>query len=285
MTDSRFEILYEDNHLIGVVKPSGILSQSDGSGSADMLTLLSSDIARRFGKPGKAFVGLIHRLDRNVGGAMFFAKTSKGASRASEDMRTGNFYKGYFALTEKRICGPDEGFLRDRLKKDERQNRVFRSDEGRECVLYYKYICAVPCEAVSERITVNESELSVRSERFIYFAVPVTGRSHQIRAQFSLAGAPLCGDNKYGPLSSDAARNKRDAAGVSDPDIGLWSVIASVRKTVMRQERIWVSSLPRGKKWLLSDGTFPLAAADFIRAPETRSLLENLKGETFGETV
>ncbi len=285
MTDSRFEILYEDNHLIGVVKPSGILSQSDGSGSEDMLTLLSSDIARRFGKPGKAFVGLIHRLDRNVGGAMFFAKTSKGASRASEDMRTGNFYKGYFALTERRICGPDEGFLKDRLKKDERQNRVFRSDEGRECILYYKYICAVPREAGSERISVNESGPSVRSERFIYFAVPVTGRSHQIRAQFSLAGAPLCGDNKYGPLSSDAARNKKYAAGVSDPDIGLWSVIASVRKTVARQERIWVSSLPRGEKWLLPDRTFPAAAAEFVSAPETRTLLEGLKGESFGETV
>ena len=115
---SRFQILYEDNHLISVVKPAGILSQSDGSGAEDMITLLSDDIARRRGKPGRAFVGLIHRLDRNVGGTMFFAKTSKGASRASEDMRTGNFYKGYLALTAGRLAG-EEGWLRHRLEKIE----------------------------------------------------------------------------------------------------------------------------------------------------------------------
>ena len=286
MTDSGFDILYEDNHLISVVKPSGVLSQSDGSGGPDMLTLLSADIARRYGKPGKAFIGLIHRLDRNVGGVMFFAKTSKGASRASEDMRSGLFYKGYFALTGRKIDGPGEGLLRDRLKKDERLNRVFQADDGRDCVLYYKYICEISKTGGGESGRDNVRTSGKTGGRFLYFAVPVTGRSHQIRVQFALHGAPLAGDNKYGPVFDDAGlRASAEKVEQAGADIGLWSAIASVRKTTDRSERIWVSALPKAEKWLLPDGSFPPKAADFIDAGSTRELLERLKGEAFDETV
>ena len=251
---SRFQILYEDNHLISVVKPAGILSQSDGSGAEDMITLLSDDIARRRGKPGRAFVGLIHRLDRNVGGTMFFAKTSKGASRASEDMRTGNFYKGYLALTAGWLAG-EEGWLRHRLEKDAKQNRVFPSEQGRDCILYYKRLCGIP----------ESGELP---ERTVYFAVPVTGRAHQIRAQFALSGAPLLGDNKYGT----GMLTRRH-------ELGLWSALASVRKTVDRGERIWVNALPDGAPWHDGDGKLPGEAEAFICSDTVKTLLPAIKSE------
>ena len=255
MDTPRFEILYEDNHLISVIKPAGILSQSDGRGAEDMLTLLSADIAARRGKPGKAFVGLIHRLDRNVGGAMFFAKTSKGASRASEDMRTGNFYKGYLAITSGELDG-EEGWLRQRLKKDPKQNRVYLSDYGRDCVLYYKRLCELT----------PKGGLPLRT---MYFAVPVTGRAHQIRAQFALSGAPLLGDYKYGP-----------AIRITQYDLGLWSALASVRKTVDRAERLWVTALPESDMWRNASGELPPEAADFIRSDAVRARMPYIKSES-----
>ena len=86
------KILFEDNHIIAVEKPAGVLSQSDGGDASDMVSLLKEDIKERYQKPGNVFVGLVHRLDRNVGGTMVFAKTSKGASRLSEELRNKRFF-------------------------------------------------------------------------------------------------------------------------------------------------------------------------------------------------
>lgn len=92
-TTNGLPILYEDNHILSVVKTPGILSQADGSEVPDMLTLIKADLAERYHKPGNVFLGLVHRLDRNVGGTMLFAKTSKGASRLSEELRQKRFIK------------------------------------------------------------------------------------------------------------------------------------------------------------------------------------------------
>lgn len=98
---TKFEILYEDNHLLIVVKPVNIAVQADDSHDPDLLTLLKQDLKERYKKPGNVYLGLVHRLDRPVGGVMVFAKTSKAASRLSDQVRTRSLKKTYQAV----LCG------------------------------------------------------------------------------------------------------------------------------------------------------------------------------------
>ncbi|MBR5279879.1 MAG: RluA family pseudouridine synthase [Clostridia bacterium] len=227
MDSPGFEILYEDNHMMGVVKPCGILSQGNGEADEDMLTMIASYIKIRDQKPGNVFVGLVHRLDRNVGGTMVFAKTSKGASRLSESMRNGQFDKGYFALTKTPLSQPG-GVLVHSLWKDPRQNQVFERPEGKLSKLGYRFI-------------------GQAGGYYLYYAVPITGRTHQIRAQFAFTGSPLVGDSKYGQASS----------GKGLP-IGLWSGVVSVPHPVRRDERILLTSVPTGEPWCLHPDILPL---------------------------
>ena len=100
---TKLDILYEDNHVIVVFKPAGILSQADKSGDVDMLTIIKSYLREKYNKPGNVYLGLVHRLDRPVGGVMVFAKTSKAASRLSEQIRNKEFSKMYLAVVDGKI--------------------------------------------------------------------------------------------------------------------------------------------------------------------------------------
>ncbi len=190
-------ILHEDNHLLVVVKPPTIPVQKDRSGDPDLLSLLKADLKRRHQKPGNVFLGLVHRLDRPVGGVMVFAKTSKAAARLSEQIRSRTFEKTYLARV--RGCPePREHTLRDYLVKDNRINvtRIAQPGEpgAKEAVLTY-------CVEKSDKKT---SLVRIQLQ---------TGRPHQIRAQMANIGCPLVGDRKYGCGKADK----------EDRPIALWS--------------------------------------------------------------
>ncbi len=179
---NEIPILYDDNHLLIVVKPSGVLSQSDGSDSTDMLAILKEYIKIKYSKPGDVFLGLVHRLDRPVGGIMVFAKTSKGASRISEQIREKKVTKKYFAVVHG-TPREETGKLISKLLKNS-SNIVSEDEEGKEAVLYYSLK-----KTNTQR---NVSLLDIKLE---------TGRSHQIRKQCSDIGNPILGDKKYGDLN------------------------------------------------------------------------------------
>ena len=180
------EILYEDNHLIAVYKPAGILAQGDETGEESIFDLVKKYIKEKYKKEGNVFLGLVHRLDRPVSGIMVFAKTSKGASRLSEQFRNHEVEKTYHAVVSGRM-ERKKGIVFSYLKKDEDKNKVF----------IHKF---------ADRET-KESELSYEvaesNGKFSLIKIkPLTGRSHQIRAQLSSIGHPIIGDIKYGAKES-----------------------------------------------------------------------------------
>lgn len=179
MTKEELEILYEDNHIIVVYKPANILSQSDITGDKDMLTLLKEYIKEKYNKPGNVYLGLVHRLDRPVQGIMVYAKTSKAASRLSEQIRKNELSKHYLAVINGTMV-EKKGVFKDYLVKDTNGNTsVTDKEHGKESILNY--------EVLDEK---NNYSL-VRIEL-------ITGRHHQIRVQFAHRGYPLVGDNRYG---------------------------------------------------------------------------------------
>ena len=172
------EILYEDNHLLVVLKPKGILSQADGSDKPDMLTMLKEYIKEKYQKPGNVYLGLVHRLDLFTNGIMVFAKTSKAASRLSDQIQNHLFVKKYLAIVEGNL--ESSGTLIHFLSKNEQEKKSYLDPKGQEAVLEYKVV-----EHRTEEATLVDITLK-------------TGRFHQIRSQFSLIGHPLYGDHKYG---------------------------------------------------------------------------------------
>jgi len=170
------KIIYEDNHLLVVLKPINIPVQEDDSKDLDMLTYLKKYLKEKHNKPGNVYLGLVHRLDRPVSGIMVFAKTSKAASRLSEQIRNHTFKKEYMAV----LCGktPKKDILVDKLLKNPKTNTTVVSEKGKEAILSYELI----------EYKNNYSLVKINLE---------TGRSHQIRVQFSSRGYPLYGDQRY----------------------------------------------------------------------------------------
>lgn len=176
----KINILYEDNHLLVVEKPINIPVCEDESHDLDLLSILKFYLKEKYQKPGNVYLGLVHRLDRPVGGVMVFAKTSKAASRLSKQVMEHQLEKTYWAV----VCGkvPKVGECFDYLKKDHKKNLSFVTDEqhGKEARLKYRRI------SYQQGFSLVEINLE-------------TGRSHQIRVQFSSRGFPLVGDAKYNP--------------------------------------------------------------------------------------
>ena len=178
----KINIIYEDNHLLVVEKPINIPVCEDESHDIDFLSILKKYIKDKYDKTGNVYLGLVHRLDRPVGGMMVFAKTSKAASRLSKQVQEHTFKKVYVAVCEGKI--PDSGEWIDYLVKDSKTNTSYVTDKdhGKKAILKFK------------RLAFNNGFSLVE----IYLK---TGRSHQIRVQFSSRGFPLVGDARYNPNS------------------------------------------------------------------------------------
>jgi 23S rRNA pseudouridine1911/1915/1917 synthase len=178
----KIDVLYEDNHCLAVNKPSGLLSQGDATGDPSLVSWARDYLKARYGKPGNVYVGLVHRLDRPTSGAVLLARTSKAASRLSDQFRSGKIKKTYWAIVEGQP-EPPEGEWVDFLEKDRRLNQVRLIDEptreGQTARVHYR---VVQCGG-------GFSKLELR---------PATGRSHQLRVQLAGRGLPIVGDRKYG---------------------------------------------------------------------------------------
>lgn len=180
----ELNVLYEDNHLIAVYKPAGMLVQGDESGDSSLMDEVKFFLKKKYNKPGNVFLGLLHRLDRPVAGIVLFAKTSKGASRLSEQFRSRTVKKIYHCLVEG--TPPEKsGTLIHFLRKDEKENRVYATATEVPGSLRAELDYSV----VKRYDTTGHSLIRVELK---------TGRPHQIRVQLSTIGCPIVGDVKYG---------------------------------------------------------------------------------------
>lgn len=177
--NKMLNVLYEDNHVLCVEKPVNVPSMEDDSHDEDLLSLCKVYLKEKYNKPGNVYCGLIHRLDRPVGGVMVFAKTSKAASRLSDSVRKHELKKEYLAVLDG-VLKENQGTLEDYLIKDPKTNMVTVTDaiRGKKCILHYEV-------------------LQVSSNHTLVHITLDTGRSHQIRVQFSSRNVPLVYDQRY----------------------------------------------------------------------------------------
>ena len=216
------EILYEDNHIIAVYKKSSDLVQGDKSGDDSLDNQVKKYISKKYNKPGEAFLGVVHRLDRPVSGVLIFARTSKALERLNEMFRTRQVKKIYWAIVKERPP-EDEATISHFMKKIESQNKSYTYDTevkgSKEASLTYKML------GRSDRYYLLEIELH-------------TGRHHQIRAQLAAIGCPVKGDLKYGfPRSND------------DGGISLFAREISFIHPVKKENITITAHLPEGDIW------------------------------------
>lgn len=174
-------VLYLDNHLLGVIKPCNMPVQADDSRDLDLLTAMKGYIGEKFQKPGAVYLGLVHRLDRPVGGAMVFARTSKAAERLGRDFAGHDLEKRYLAVVQGELTEARE--LIDWLVKDTKTGMV--------------RVCA-PSEPGAKQARLKTTPIASRGGTTLVSVELFTGRAHQIRVQHMHAGFPLWGDARYG---------------------------------------------------------------------------------------
>lgn len=223
----KLNIIYEDNHIIVVEKIPNVPSQSDKTGDEDMLSLIKQYIKETYQKPGNVYLGLVHRLDRPVGGVMVFAKTSKAASRLSEQVRVKEFKKTYLVVVDGKPS-KDHGILEDYLLKNEKKNMSRVVPEGTKNSKYAKLEYTL--------LKYNEEiDLSVLKINLF------TGRHHQIRVQLSNQGHSIYADQKYGTRG----RGKQ---------IALWAYELTLKHPITKKEMTFHSIPEINKTWMILEG-------------------------------
>ena len=213
---NNLNVLYEDNHIIVVEKKPNILSQSDITGDKDLLTMVKEYVKVKYNKPGNVYIGLVHRLDRPVGGVMVFARSSKAASRLNKEQLEHGFSKKYLAVVNG-ILKEKHGQFVDKLLKLNDGNTIV-SNKGKEAILNY--------EVLKENLSTKHSLVSVKL---------VTGRHHQIRVQFASRGHALCGDQRYG---------KQD-----NTQLALFAYELSFTHPISKEKMTFKLDMPKGDYW------------------------------------
>ena len=210
----KLKVIYEDNHIIVVEKPVNIPSQGDKTGDIDMITIIKQYLKEKYNKPGNVYLGLIHRLDRPVGGVMVFAKTSKAAARLSEQVREKVFQKTYLVVVNGKM-EEKKGLLEDYLLKNERNNisKVVKEDTKNSKFASLDY------EELKYNEEINLSVLKINLH---------TGRHHQIRVQLSSRNHSIYGDQKYGGRGHGK-------------QIALWAYTLKIVHPITKEEMIFKS--------------------------------------------
>ena len=236
-SDMKLNVIYEDNHIIVVEKPVNVSVQKDISEDKDLLTRVKEYVKDKYNKPGNVFIGLVHRLDRPVGGIMVFARTSKAASRLSEQIRNKSVKKEYLAVVRGKL-EKERGVLEDYLVHDKRSNitsvvserEANNNKEAKKAILEYEVL------AFDEKNDISLVKIDLK-----------TGRHHQIRVQFDNIGHGLIGDYKYGENSRGEispalfayklqflhpTKNEEMSFEIIPRDEGIWKNFTNLLKTL-----------------------------------------------------
>ena len=211
------EIVYEDNHLLVAIKPPNQLTQGDSTGDLALLDELKGYIKVKYQKPGEVYLGLVHRLDRPVGGLVAFARTSKAAARLSDQVRTHAMHRDYLAVVENGDTLAEEGTLHNWLMKDEASGSVR---------------AVAPKTPGSQEARLHYRVLARKSGTALVHAVLETGRKHQIRVQFMHGGHPLVYDMRYGH-------------GERRQNIALWGAMLTLSHPTLKEAMTFISC-PKG---------------------------------------
>lgn len=218
----NIEVLYEDNHLIAVNKPAGLVVQDNEHGLPSLEEHVKEYVRIKYNKPGAVFLGCIHRLDTNVTGIVLFARTSKALVRMNEQFKDRSINKTYAALIRNKPQ-PMAGTLTHWLKKDPKQNKTKLYDEERDgskkAVLHYQFI-------------------NTANHCFLVKVNPVTGRPHQIRVQLARTFSAIVGDVKYGQTKPTA-----------DKSIYLHALGLSFNHPVTKEKLTLYAPMPKFGNW------------------------------------
>jgi 23S rRNA pseudouridine1911/1915/1917 synthase len=223
----NLKVIYEDNHIIVVEKPANIPSQGDKTGDLDMLTIIKAYLKEKYNKPGNVYLGLVHRLDRPVGGVMVFAKTSKAAARLSEQVREKVFKKKYLVIVNGKF-EEKKGTLKDYLLKNERLNKSRVVEEGTKNSKYAELDYEVLKYDKEQNLSLLKIDLH-------------TGRHHQIRVQLSSRDHSIYGDAKY---------NGRGSA----RQLYLWAYELTIQNVISKEEMTFTSIPEKEKAWKILEG-------------------------------
>lgn len=199
----NLNVLYEDNHLIVIEKPINVLSQKDSTNDLDVNEIVKEYLKVKYNKQGNVYLGLIHRLDRRVGGVLVLCKTSKAASRLSEDIRNNAFKKYYIAKVSGII--EKDGSINVNIKKDENKKLAIISNDGKPSSLDYQIL------------GYDNGDTYVMVDLH-------TGRYNQIRVSFSYINHPIINDYKYSNIKK------------TENDLGLWSYKIEITHPITKQK-------------------------------------------------